>query len=93
MSNRQKNIMLCFNIVALIGILWSGFRLGVDVGRVFRHSAPFVSGGSNLFSWYGYTEYDWSLTITNYLFSIALATVLINIFLIIGFNMWNKRRK
>jgi len=88
-----RKILLCFNIVALIGILWSGFRLGVDVDRIFRHSDPFVRGGSNLFSWYGYTEYDLGFAIHNHLFSIALATVLINIVLIISFGVWNKRRK
>ena len=93
MVRKQKTTMLCFNIVALVGILWSAFSLAVDVGRIFRASTIFVVGGTTLFSWYGYDEYGWRLTVHNYLFAVALATVIINIVLLIGFSMWNKRKK
>ena len=92
MSKKQKTIMLCFNIVGLIGILLSAYLLAVDVGRIFRASTIFVMGGSTLFSWYGYDDYGWSLTIHNYLLAVALATVIINIVLIVGFSIWNRRR-
>ena len=99
MSSKQKKIMLYFNIVALVGILWSGFLLGRDIHNLLRSigGLTVLSGQAGFFFWQIDLGPDVmvdlvsnTITVNNYLFIVSLSSVLINIILINSFNVWNK---
>ena len=94
MTDKQKTFMLCFNFIALVGIVRSGWQLHRDIQSILfdaknwgmtrqvlgRFTFEVIVRGETVIVW-------------NYLLIISLAAVIINIILLIGFASWNRRGK
>ena len=94
MTSKQKTTMLCFNIVALCGIIWSGWRLHRDVQALLFDAKNWGMSRQVLGRFTFMLEVRGDMVVVyNWLFIISLATAVINISLLIGFTVWNRRKK